>query len=64
MTFLDPRYFGADQAGARLDSAMVAVYARMLLASLPSRIFEQQANIGERYRMGGCSPLAAQRKAQ
>jgi hypothetical protein len=64
MTILDPRYFGADQAGARLDSAMVAVHARTLLASLPSRIFEQQANIGERYRMCGCSPQAAQRKAQ
>ena len=34
------------QAGACLDSAMVAVHARMLLASLPSRIFEQQAGIG------------------
>jgi hypothetical protein len=34
------------QAGACLDSAMVAIHARMLLASLPSRIFEQQAGIG------------------
>ena len=27
MTILDPRYFGADQAGARLDSVMVAMVA-------------------------------------
>jgi hypothetical protein len=64
MTILDPRYFGADQAGARLDSAMVVGHARMLPPSLPFRIFEQQANIGERYRMCGGSPQPAQRKAQ
>jgi hypothetical protein len=46
MTFLDPCYFGADQAGACLDSTMVAVQGRMLLASLPPRMFEQQADIG------------------
>ena len=49
MRFLDPRYFGTDQPGARLDSAMVAVHARMLLASLASWIFEQQAGLRQMY---------------
>jgi hypothetical protein len=41
-----PRAIPLYQAGACLDSAMVAVHARRLLASLPSRIFERQAGIG------------------
>jgi hypothetical protein len=50
MTFLDPRHLGADQAGAGPDAAMVAARGRMLLASLPSHIFQQQADIGMRRR--------------
>ena len=46
MTFLDRRHLGADQAGASLDTAMVTVRGRILLAFIPSRIFEQRADSG------------------